>query len=171
MTPNELHDASVGSFDPLLAQLAGLVERVAAEGPRADTLLQARLAPDMLPFERQVAIAAQFALRGSFPLAGLPVPPFGDEPPTVDGLRARIARVRAALAALPVAALAGAEGRIAHERAGDARLEMPAPRLLQRFVLPNFCFHLTIAYAILRAEGLPVGKADFDGLHEYPAPG
>lgn len=164
-----LYDASVAVFDAYLVQLDGLVRRVAAEGPRADALLQARLAPDMLPFERQVAIAAQFALRGSCPLAGVPVPPFGDEPPTVAGLHARIARVRAALAALPPAAFDGAGDRPARERAGEAVLTLPAAALLQRFVLPNFCFHLTIAYAILRAHGVAVGKADFDGLHAYPA--
>lgn len=171
-----LHALSVPVFARYLAQLDGLVvlaERHARANGLADAaVLQARLAPDMLPFGPQVTTAAYLALRACCPLAGRPVPPFdalfGTTPDTLDGLRQRLAAVQQHLQALPADGFAGAEARVVHERAGQADIALPGAEFLQQFALPNFFFHLVTAYNLLRGLGVPLGKADFDGLHAYP---
>ncbi|MDP4300303.1 DUF1993 family protein [Leptothrix discophora] len=172
-----LFDASVPVFLHYLDRLDGLVakvERACRAAPDAAAAeagwLAARLAPDMLPWAVQVEIAANFALRGCCPLAGLPVPP-GESPQGLTGLRGRIARVRSRVASFRPQDYAGADARRIRSRAGDAELDLPAGEFLQRHLLPNFFFHLAMVYAIARQRGLPLGKADFDGYHAYPPPG
>lgn len=138
-----------------------------AHGVSEEELLAARLAPDMLPLSSQIEIAVNFALRACFPLAGRPVPPFGEFLPTFAGLQARIARASALLAALNEADFAGAERRVIDSRAGEVELSLPAPTFLHQYAMPNFFFHVTTAFAILRHHGLPLGKGDFDGFHVY----
>ncbi len=146
--PIDLHEASVPVFAHYLARLRAMLDRAEAQaratGRPAQGLLDARLAPDMLPLADQVAIAANFALRACFPLAGRALPDYGEFAPGFDGLRARIDRAQALIGALPGAAF------------------------LLRYALPNFFFHLTTAYALMRQGGVPLGKADFDGLHDDP---
>lgn len=172
--PLGLHEASVPVFLRYLGRLRGLVDAAQAfarqhSRPEAD-LLGARLAPDMLPFETQVVVAANFALRASFPLAGRPIPPFGDFAPGFDGLRARIDRVVTLLSSLDASLFEGAESRLLESLAGDALVSLRAPEFLFQYALPNFFFHLTAAYALLRGQGVPLGKQDFDGFHAYPRP-
>ncbi|MET0349797.1 MAG: DUF1993 domain-containing protein [Rhizobacter sp.] len=162
MTPPRF-TASVPVFLRYLGHLAKWVDQAEATGD--PSVLTARLAPDMLPFHTQVEVAANFALRTCFPLAGLPVPPYGDQPPTADGMRRRLARVSALVAALDPAAFAIA--RSVADDAGQVRLVLPSDDFLHLYALPNFFFHLGAAYHILRHAGLPLGKADFDGFHVY----
>ena len=122
----------------------------------------------MLPAGRQVATAAQFTLRIAFPLAGERTPEVRDPLDSMAGLRARIAGSRALLAGLDPAAFEGAETRMVRAQAGFADLEMPGEAFLFRFGLPNFYFHQAMAYVALKQAGAPLGKADFDGLHDYP---
>lgn len=172
--PDVLYDASVAVFQRYLVQLGGLLDaaqRFAHDrGRPLDELLAARLAPDMLALESQVAIAAHFTLRAAFPLAGAPVPPFGESAPGVAGLRARLERTRALLASLSPEQFADAESRVLESRAGDAQVRLPARAFLFQYAMPNFFFHLGMAYAILRSQGVPLGKAHFDGFHAYPPP-
>lgn len=170
--PLDLHEASVPVFLRYLGRLRGLLDAAQAFAvqharPEAE-LLAARLAPDMLPFETQVLIAANFALRACFPLAGRPIPPYGEFAPSVEGLRARIDRVVALLESLDAASFEAAESRVLESRAGDAVVSLRAPEFLFQYALPNFFFHLTAAYAVLRSQGVPLGKQDFDGFHAYP---
>lgn len=169
-----LHAASVPVFLRYLERLRHLVDAAEAgakdRGDAAADWLGARLAPDMLPFEQQVSVAAHFALRACYPLAGLTVPPYGDFPATFDGLRRRIARVVELLGALDPTQFDGAASRRLESLAGQARVVLPAPEFLLQYALPNFFFHLTSAYAILRQRGVALGKQDFDGFHSYPAP-
>lgn len=130
-------------------------------------VLATRLAPNMLPFERQVAIAAQFSLRTTFPLAGLPVPPQEESAATLPGLHQQINRATSLLKELKPAHFDGAADRTITERAGLADLALPAPQFLYEFAMPNFLFHVCMAYAIARSQGIPVGKADYDGFHHY----
>lgn len=166
-----LHQASVPVFLHYLDRLTGLLdtaEKQASErGIVASDLLSSRLAPDMLPFSTQVEIAANFALRACFPLAGLPLPPYGEFPATFAGLRARIAHVVGLLHSLDPAAFAGAESRLHESKAGNALVSLKGAEFLSLYTLPNFFFHLTTAYAILRNQGLAVGKEQFDGFHDY----
>jgi 8-oxo-dGTP diphosphatase len=174
-TVPRLYEASVPVFLHYLARLDGIVARVeqacralpVEAGSTESDWLAARLAPDMLPWGLQVEVAANFALRGCRPLAGLPVLA-GETPQSLAGLRARIGRIRAELAAMRPADFEGAEHRRICSRAGQADLDLPAGEFLQRYLLPNFFFHLGMVHAIARSRGLPLGKADFDGYHVYP---
>jgi hypothetical protein len=155
-----LYAASVPVLERYLERLAGLVAHA------DDVALAARLAPDMLPFAQQAEIAANFALRIAFPLAGRAVPPYGEFPATQAGLQARIARVRTLLADLRPGDFVAPEAPLS-DRAGEAGVTLPAQAFLSEYALPNFFFHLTSAYAILRSRGIALGKRDFDGLHAY----
>jgi hypothetical protein len=129
-------------------------------------LLRARLHPGMMPAAGQLRTVADFALRATLPLCGRPLPDaaFPDEP---RGLRARIAFSRATVSAFGPADFTDAHARRIVHLAGEARLDQSADEYLHLFALPNLWFHLSMAYAIFRAEGVPLGKADFDGLHAY----
>jgi hypothetical protein len=131
-------------------------------------ILSARLAPDMLPFETQIVIAANFTMRACYPLAGLPVPPYGEFPSSFDGLRARLIRVKNLLNSLSPDNFQDAASRTLTSEAGDATVSLPAPEFLLLYALPNFFFHVTSAYAILRNQGIKIGKEQFDGFHAYP---
>ncbi len=84
------------------------------------------------------------------------------------GLRARIGATRAALVGLEPAEFEGAEVRRIRHRAGFAQLDQDGASFLHLFGMPNFLFHTAMAFAILRSQGIEIGKADFDGLHDYP---
>jgi len=158
----------VRTFDGALGRLAGMLARI-GDWPedRQAELLSSRLAPDMLNFTDQVRTAVQFTLRTTLPLTGQAVPAIPAGQRDLADLHARIAAARTALA-LRDDAFAGSAERVITERAGFATLEMTATDFLFRFGLVNFHFHLDMAYALLRAAGAPVGKADIDGLHDYP---
>lgn len=127
-----------------------------------DALYDARVA-DAFPASQQFATAALFSVRVAYPLAGREVPRL--EGPLAD----RLADARGLLIALDPEDFAGAGGRRIRHRAGFADLEQTGAEFLTIYGMPNFFFHLTMGYAALRAAGLPLGKADFDGLHRYPA--
>jgi len=150
-----MYQACVPVFRHYLSRVSDIV---AVAGPDA---LDARIA-DSFPARQQFATAAGFALRITCPLAGREVP---DLP---QGLGPRLAVARALLGAMTPAEFEGAETRIIRHRAGFAELEQTGADFLLLYGLPNFFFHLTMGYAALRAAGVPLGKADFDGLHSYP---
>ena len=135
-------------------------EALLAIGSRAG-LMDARLAPDMWTFRQQIWSAAGFARRAVLPLNGVAPDRFQPDL-TPDGLEGAIRAAR-----VEIAGVEGAEpDRIAH-LAGEAQLDQSAEDYPATFVLPNLWFHLSIAYAILRANGVEIGKAEFDGLHVY----
>ena len=154
-----LYHASVPVFRHYLGLAQEMVERAQDHSPAA---LEARVA-DAFPAGQQLATAAGFALRIACPLAGREVP---DLPRS---LAPRLAVVRATLGAMRPDEFLGAESRKIAHRAGFADLEQGAEEFLFLYGLPNFFFHLTMGYAALRAAGVPLGKADFDGFHRYPA--
>jgi uncharacterized protein len=161
-----LYEASIPVFLRYLGRLEKLVS-IAGSQPGAAPLLAARLAPDMHPFASQVMIACSFPLRVCFPLAGKAVPPDGEFPNSFEGLHARIAHVCALLMSLQRSEFNGADQRHIESRAGDALVSLNGAEFLMQYALPNFFFHVTAAYAILRHHGVAVGKADFDGWHSY----
>ena len=152
----------LGSLDRILVA----VELLAPE--QASHLLVSRLAKDMLPFAQQVETAAYLALRTAYPLAGRALPPFFPSDASLPGLRGTVARNLALIQALAPDEFIHAQNRIVQEKAGNALIELPAPRFLAEFALPNFFFHLNMAYAIARAHGCALGKAQYDGFHVYP---
>lgn len=162
----ELYQASVPVFLRYLGQLDGLL-RIGAGHSGEAVLMRARLAPDMLPFDVQVQIVANFALRACFPLAGKPVPAYGEFPATFAGMHARVARAMALVSELTVEEFAAAGQGMIEDQAGETVIRLPAPEFLLQYALPNFFFHLSMVYAILRAQGVPLSKAQFDGFHRY----
>ena len=114
-----------------------------------------------------MATAAQFTLRVAYPLAGRRAPEVRGALDAA-GLAARLAETRALLAALPPADFAGAEGRQVRFQAGFADLELAGEAFLHGFGLPNLYFHHAMAHVALKQAGVRLGKADFDGLHDYP---
>ena len=151
-----LYSATVPVFRHYLVRVARMVEVAGAEA------LDHRIA-DAFPARQQFATAAGFALRVACPLAGREVP---DLPAA---LGPRLAVARAVLGAMKPAEFEGAEGRVIVHRAGFADLEQDGASFLHLYGMPNFLFHVTMGYAALRAAGVALGKADFDGFHDYPA--
>ena len=159
--------ASVPVALQALDRAAHFCDLIAAE-PEPERLLSAKLHPGMFDCAGQLRTVAIFALRATFPLIGQPWPR-GDFEPGLAGLRARIAFARAAISGLTEADFVGAQERQIVHTAGVAELDQNATEYLRHFALPNLWFHLSMVYATLRSEGVAIGKADFDGLHVYPA--
>ena len=159
-----LYTASVPVFLHYLDRMAVILARLDV----TPEVLAHRLAPDMAPASAQFSTAINFSLRICLKLAGKRV----SGVPQVDASREVLADwlqlARAKLAALKPEQFVQAEGRVIQHRAGVAFLEQSPHDFLHLFGLPNFMFHYAMAYANLRAAGLPIGKAEFDGLHEYP---
>ena len=122
-----------------------------------------RLTPDMYTFTRQVQIATDHAKGGPARLAGLEPPKFEDNEASFADLKARLARVQDFLATLKPAQIDGSEERKIVLKFGPREFEFVGLPYLTQFVLPNFYFHYTTAYAILRHNGVDVGKRDFLG--------
>jgi uncharacterized protein len=124
-------------------------------------LLGARLAPDMFPLTRQVQIASDAAKYGVARLAGIEAPKFEDKEQTFEELHARIARTIDFIKSVPAGALEGSEDRTIKVPGRDRTLEFKGLDYLIRYVIPNVFFHVTTAYAILRHNGVEIGKSDF----------
>lgn len=166
-----MYEASVPVFARYLRQLSAMLDlaqqHARRQGLDADTLLQARLSPSMYPFSKQVEIAAGFALRACAPLAGMERPA---DPAHIDGfagLQDRIAQVQAFLESIAPEQMAGSEAREYTSQAGLEPVSLPGRVFLLQYALPNFFFHVTTAYAILRHMGVGLGKGNYDGFHTY----
>ena len=163
-----MHAASVPVFQQLLGsldQLLAKAEAHAAEGKiDPDALLQARLFPDMFPLLKQVQIACDFAKGVCGRLAGAELPVFDDQEKTFAELRALVAKTLAFIGGLQAVQFDGSGTREIVLRPGtpkERRLE-GQPYLLH-YGLPQFFFHVTTAYDLLRHNGVEVGKRDFMG--------
>jgi hypothetical protein len=162
-----MYQASVPVFVRILSAQALTLDKAAAHAAARKidpaALLQARLFPDMFPLVRQVQIAADFAKGGAGRLAGVELPTFPDDEKSFEELRARIEKTLAFLKGLMPAQIDGSEEKeITFPIAGKPVTFKGQPYLLQS-VLPNFFFHVTTAYAILRHNGVEIGKRDFSG--------
>lgn len=162
-----LHDEFAAPLAHGLSSLSKILDKAAAhaEAKRIDpaVLLSSRLYPDMFPLTRQVQIACDQARRGIARLKGEEPASVADNETTFDELKTRIATTIAALKSLSAADLAGAEARTISFKAGPAELSFLGEAYVRQWILPNFYFHLTTAYAILRHNGVELGKADFLG--------
>lgn len=149
------------SLNALAAILTKAEAHMAAKKIDPSVLFNARLFPDMLPLWRQITIACDHAKGASARLSGTEVPGFPDEEKTFADLQARIARTLAFIASVPEAGFADADGRTITLKVGSSERSFPAPVYLFSFAFPNFYFHMTTAYAILRSNGVALGKSDF----------
>jgi uncharacterized protein len=123
----------------------------------------ARLFPDMLPLARQVHIASDIAKFCGARLGGIEAPKYEDVEFTFPELQARIAKTVAFLQTLSPQQIDGTEGKEISFKSGGRELKMPGLDYLLKYVHPNVYFHVTTAYAILRHNGVELGKADFLG--------
>lgn len=164
-----LYDLSVASYLQTLGGVAGFLERGKAHlvdnGIDPQEVVDTRLFPDMLPFAFQVLSishhssgAIEGLRRGRF------APPPRDLPPhTYDDLQQIVAQTRATLEAVSPEEVNAFEGRDMEFALGDFKIPFTAETFLLSFSLPNFYFHVTTAYDILRAKGVPIGKRDYMG--------
>ncbi|AWD21293.1 DUF1993 domain-containing protein [Fuscovulum blasticum] len=163
-----MHRQSVAVFDRFLAALSAILTKAEAHCEarriKPEAILQARLFPDMFPFTRQVQLACDFAARPTARLAGAEPQGFPDTETSFAELQARIAAARAYLAGFGPEALAGAETRTVAFKAGGHDMELPGADFLSFYALPQFYFHLTTAYDILRHCGVDLGKRDYMGV-------
>jgi uncharacterized protein len=162
-----VHSLAVEQVSHTLNQMLGFFDKAAAyaEAKKFDAtvLVNARLAPDMLPFAKQIQIASDNAKFGVARLAGVEAPKFEDNEKTLDELRARVKRTIDFLKSVPVSAFEGAEDRDIKIVLPNRTFEMKGLTYLRGWVLPNVFFHVTAAYLILRHNGVDVGKRDFLG--------
>ena len=126
-------------------------------------LLAARLAPDMFPLSRQVQIACDFAKSTAARLAGIEVPSWKDDEKTVADLRSRVAKTLDYVRSFKPGQIDGSEQRDVAITLAGKPVSFKGQPYLVHFVLPNFYFHCTVAYAILRHNGVELGKRDFMG--------
>ena len=167
-TTPRMYDATVPVFLRLLDRLEAMLTKSGASlGSRLPAALGTRPAAGMFPASQQIATAIQFMLRVAFPLAGQRVPELRGAF-DADGLLTRIAAARSQLMSLPAEAFVGAEDRIIRAHAGFAELDMNGAAFLLEFGLPNLYFHQSMAYLVLKLASVPLGKSDYDGLHNYP---
>ena len=161
-----MSSASLPIFTTMLGNLSHMLDKAQAhaEARKFDpaALLQFRLAPDMLPFTRQILIACDAAKNGVARLSGVEAPKFDDQEATFAELKVRIQKTLDYLASVPPERLDGSEQKeITFPVGREATRTMKGEAYLKHWVLPNFFFHVTTAYAILRHNGVELGKADY----------
>jgi hypothetical protein len=162
-----MYSASVPIFSRMLGNLRGLLEKGAAyaDGKKFDptVLVNGRLAPDMYPLSRQIQIATDTAKGCAARLAGVEPPKYEDQEATLPELIARVDKTLAYLREFGPQQIDGSEERNIVLQFPNNRFEFKGQDYLLHFVLPNFYFHVTTAYAILRHNGVDIGKFDFLG--------
>ena len=163
-----MSNASIPVFEISLNALSGLLDKAEAyaEGKKIDpmALLNARLFPDMFALTRQVQSACDQAKNGAARLAGIDPPRFEDSEKTIAELKARIAKTVAFVKTVDAKKIdASADQEITFPLGPTNKGHMKGSDYLHHFVMPNFYFHLTTAYDILRHSGVEIGKRDFFG--------
>ncbi len=162
-----MYDASVTVFMHNLKQLSHLLDKGAAHAEAAgidpSTLVQAKLAEDMRPLSFQIQSASDASKLAVVRLSGVAAPSFPDTETTFDELRARVAKTRDYLQTVPREAFEGSEERTVTMKTSAGEVEFTGQSYLLHFALPNFFFHVTTAYDILRHNGVQIGKRDYLG--------
>jgi hypothetical protein len=162
-----MYQASVPVFQRTLNAQSAILDKAAsyAEAKKIEpaALLNARLFPDMFAFTRQVQLSSDFAKGASARLAGAEVPSYADTESSFEELKARLAKTIAFVSSFKREQIDGSEEREINLKVGGQPLSLRGQDYLLHFALPNFYFHATTAYAILRHCGLDLGKRDFMG--------
>ncbi len=164
--PISMHSASVPVFLTMLGNLSKWLDKAVAHASARkfdpETLLTARLAPDMLPLLRQVQIACDSAKFGVSRLAGGEAPAFDDSETSLAQLQQRIAATIAYIKSVPREQVDGSESKLISvpQRSRDP-LQFTGEQFLLHYALPNLFFHVTTAYALLRHNGVELGKRDY----------
>lgn len=165
--PLSMYRMTVPVFQRGLATLTTYLDKAEAhateKGIDPATLVNARLAPDMLPLSGQFQRASDTAKLTIARLGAIDAPAFEDTETTIAELRQRVAKTEAFLATIATDALDGSETREVTISPGGVKMTMQGDNYLAAFALPNFYFHITAAHAILRHQGVAVGKRDYLG--------
>ena len=162
-----MYQASVPAFLHMLKALSAVLDKGAAHagatGIDPAELIKARLAPDMLPLSSQVQIASDNAKGATGRLSGREIPKFEDFESTFDELKARIAKTVDFISSVGAGEIDGSEEKEIVLTIGGNPMTFTGQSYLINFALPNFYFHVTTAYDILRHKGVPIGKRDYMG--------
>lgn len=156
--PTAAYDRFLGSLSSILKKAEAHAE---AKGIKPEALIQFRLFPDMLPFVKQVQLSCDFAARAAARLAGAEPKPFPDAETSFAELQARVAAARDYLASFADSDYAGWQDRKITLKVGGQDMTFTGEQFLMGYSLPQFHFHLTTAYAILRHNGVELGKRDY----------
>jgi hypothetical protein len=165
--PLTMYEASVPAFIRVLGNLSKILEKAeayaAAKKIDPQVLVNARLAPDMFPLARQIQIASDAVKGCAARLSGAEIPSFPDTESTFAELQERIAKTVKFLESADPAAFEGSEEKQVVVKGRESDRHFNGRDYLFNFVIPNFFFHVSIAYAILRHNGLEIGKMDYLG--------
>jgi len=162
-----MYETLIPVADRMLTNLSVILDKGAAfaeaKSVEQAVLTGARLAPDMFPLSRQVQIACDMVKGAAARLGGVDIPKHDDTETTFAELKARVAKVQAFIKSVPVANFAGSEDKAITLAMRRGDMHFNGLDYLRFFVLPNFYFHITATYAILRHNGVELGKMDFIG--------
>jgi len=161
-----MHSATVPIYKTMLGNLSKWLGKAQAhaqaKGFDPESLLTARLAPDMLPLRNQIQIACDTAKFGVSRLSGIDAPKFDDKEQTLAQLQERIAATLAFVESVPAESIDGTEDKsVSVPVRGRDPLQFTGEQYVRHFALPNFFFHVTTAYALLRHNGVELGKGDY----------
>jgi len=163
-----MHSACVPVFTRLLGHLGQWLDKAEAHAAAkkfdSSVYLGARLAPDMLPFVKQIQIGCDAAKFGIARLSGVPAPKFEDTETNFAELRERIRKTVDFIQSVPADAIDGTEDKDISVPRRDGAITLKGEWYLKHFVLPNFYFHMTTTYALLRHNGVDLGKSDYLGV-------
>jgi len=162
-----IYDASIPPMIHMLESLSKILDKAVKQAKTEDmdvsALLDAKLAPDMFAFPRQIQIASDAAKGCAARLAGIEPPSFPDEEKTFADLQGRIAKTIAFLKSVKPEQCAGAEDKHIVIKTPTRTLEFSGRDYVNNFALPNLYFHVTTAYGLLRMKGISIGKMDYLG--------
>jgi hypothetical protein len=163
--PMSMYRASVPIFLQILPALSAVLDKAAAHAAAKkidpQVFIDSRLYPDMFPLSRQIQIATDFAKGACARLAGVEPPKYADTERSFDDLKTRIAKTVDFIKEFKPAQIDGSEERDISLVLGGQPQKFKGEAYLTGLVLPNFFFHVTTAYAILRHNGVELGKQDF----------
>ena len=162
-----MYTLSAPIFSRMLGNLDAILDKAIAHAAQRKidpaVLMASRLFPDMLPMSRQVQVACDFAKGGVARLCGEEPPKWEDTESSLADLKARIARTREFVASFAAARFEGADTRVVELQMRGETVHLSGLDYLTRMLLPNFFFHVTTAYDLLRKDGVEIGKRDFVG--------
>ena len=157
-----VYDASAPVFTHALTNMIAWIDKAVAEGKSEATLMEARLAPDMRPFPAQIQMASDSAKSAVARLCGVEAPSMPDTEASLTELKDRCSRTIAFIQGVGASAYEGADTReVVLTFPNGMGYRFAGGDYLTGFALPNFFFHVTTAYALLRAQGVSLGKSDF----------
>ncbi len=162
-----MYQASVPQLKKMLVNLTAILtkaeEHAAAKGVDGKVLVEARLFPDMFPLAKQVQIACDQVKFGLARLAGIEAPKFDDAESTLAQLKERITKTIAFIDSIKPEQIDGTEAKEIQFSIKEWSFEFVGEQYLLTWIIPNFYFHVTTTYSILRHNGVELGKADYLG--------